>query len=106
MKLTIEMKSPTSFVIVEQNTGKRGFVNEPLYEDDSIYICQRVEPEFTISGDFGKPTLYLRGNLGSADEKTIVCGPYIYKVLCTLKKAFDEFKVLNCNKFVLEKQYD
>lgn len=97
------MKSPTSFVIVEQDTGHRGYVDEVLYKDDFIYICQRSMPEFTTSGDEGKPTLYLRGGIGSADKKLVSCGPYIYKVLCTLKKAFNEFTILNCNKFVLEK---
>lgn len=97
------MKSPTSFVIVEQDTGYRGYVNEALYKDDFMYICQRSIPEFTNSGDEGKPTLYLRGGIDSADKKLVSCGPYIYEVLCTLNKVFSEFKILNCNKFVLEK---
>lgn len=97
------MKSPTSFVIVEQNTGKKGWVSDPLYENDFMDICQRASPEFTIYGDNGKLALYLRGCTTDSNKRVITCGPYIYIVLCTLKKAFDDFTVLNCNKFVLEK---
>lgn len=93
----------TSFKIVEQETGKRGWVNTPLYENDFICICQRASPDFTTCGDNRLPTLYLRGNDSSADKLVINCGEYIFEVLCTLKKAFSEFKILNCNKFVLEK---
>lgn len=97
------MKSPTSFVIVEQNTGKTGFVNEPLYKDNFIYICQRCSPEFTKYGDNVGPCLYLQGLWNDYDDIVIDCGEYIYTVLCTLKKVFDDFTILNCNKFVLEK---
>lgn len=97
------MTSRSSFKIIEQDTGHIGYVNEALYEDDFMYICQRILPEFTNFGDEGKPTLYLRGITREADNKVISCGPYIYVVLCALKKAFSEFKILNCNKFVLEK---
>lgn len=97
------MTSKTSFKIVEQETGKRGWVNVPLYENDFMYICQRAIPEFSTSGDNGMPTLYLRGGNSDANGLVINCGSYIYEVLCTLKKAFSEFKILNCNKFVLEK---
>lgn len=97
------MTSKTSFKIVEQETGKTGYVTEPIYGDDSIDICQRALPEFSTCGDNGLPTLYLRGSIRDANEKVVTCGPYIYEVLCTLKKAFSEFKILNCNKFVLEK---
>lgn len=97
------MTSKSSFKIIEQDTGKTGCVNEPLYENDFMYICQRASPEFTLSGDNGLPTLYLRGCNSVADELVINCGQYIYEVLCALKQAFSEFKILNCNKFVLEK---
>lgn len=93
----------TSFKIVEQETGKRGWVQAPLYENDFMYICQRTSPNFTTYGDNGLPTLYLRGCNSDSDELVINCGPYIYEVLCALKKAFDDFTILNCNKFVLEK---
>ena len=97
------MKSRSSFKIVEQETGKTGYVSEPLYQGRFIEICQRAVPEFSTYGDNGIPTLYLRGKVTNANENTISCGSYIYEVLCTLKKAFSEFKILNCNKFVLEK---
>ena len=97
------MKSSTSFKIVEQETGKTGYVDAPIYRDKFMDICQRALPEFSEYGDDGTPVLYLRGKDVKADEKVISCGPYIYVVLCTLKKAFSEFKILNCNKFVLEK---
>lgn len=97
------MTSRSSFKIIEQDTGKVGYVPEPIYGDDCIFICQRALPEFSTYGDNGIPTLYLRGSIYDDDEKVISCGPYIYEVLCTLKKVFSEFKILNCNKFVLEK---
>lgn len=98
------MTSRSSFKIIEQDTGKVGYVLEPIYRDKFMNICQRALPEFSEDGESdGIPTLYLRGEVDKADEKVISCGPYIYVVLCTLKKAFSEFKILNCNKFVLEK---
>lgn len=97
------MTSRSSFKIIEQDTGKVGYVPEPIYRDKFMYICQRALPEFSEYGDDGIPVLYLRGRVDKADEKVISCGPHIYEVLCTLKKAFSEFKILNCNKFVLEK---
>lgn len=97
------MTSRTSFKIVEQDTGMSGCVQQPLYSNNSIYICQRFSPEFTMCGDNGVPTLYLQGGSKRCDNDVVDCGSFIFIVLCTLKKVFDEFKVLNCNKFILEK---
>lgn len=97
------MTSRSSFKIIEQDTGKVGYVSEPIYRDMFMDICQRALPEFSEYGGNGIPVLYLRGCMHDADEKVVSCDSYIYEVLCTLKKAFSEFKILNCNKFVLEK---
>ena len=53
------MTSRTSFKIVEQETGKTGYVTAPIYGDGCIDICQRALPEFSTYGDNGVPTLYL-----------------------------------------------
>ena len=103
MKLTIKMTCEHCFKIVEQDTGKVGWVSPPIYEDDLMCICQRAQPQFTLQGDKGKITLYLRGERSDRDDALVDCYTPVttYAVLSRLKKLFGDFTILNCNKFVL-----
>ena len=109
MRLTIKIISPDCFQILEQFTGRSGWVEKSIYEDDEFAVFQRRYPDYEKNGfdsasnmNDRKNILYIRGMQRDDDLKHVICGNDLLFIISKLKKAFSDFKVIGVDKFILK----